>query len=806
MNAEIISVGAEVISGDVNNTDASYLSRRLSALGITVTRHTAVNDRPENITEALAAAVARSPVIIFTGGLGPTADDMTKEVVCEAVGLELTENTDSLSRLEAFFAARQVDMPEINRKQAMFPENAIVFPNPAGTADGCAIESGNQCIIMLPGPPKELEAIFETSVEEYLMGKTDQTVVCHTVKVFGMGESKIAELLGEILLSENPQVATYVDNGDIRIKIISRGKDWVDCEERCRSCKEEIVAILGNKVYAEQNITLQQRVVALLQSKGKKIATAESCTAGMLSEMLTDVSGASEVFEFGVSAYANRIKKEMLDVPEALLKKYGAVSSQVAEAMATGAAKKGKSDFGIGITGIAGPGGGTEEKPVGLVYISLFDGQRHFTRKLKCNPESSRDKIRFTAAMNALDMMRLYLTEDKEFMALAPAVEPAKKKKWWQTIIPVKGDKPAEIVRKIIMMVCLLVFLGSAVYIADYFYQSFLTQHQQQQVSEIFHAEATLNERFEKLMATNKETIGWITVPGTKCDNPVVKTKDNEKYLDTTFEGKKSKYGTIYADMACKIEKPIHADVDPATAMSDNIILYGHHMRDGTMFGELKNYRKYDFYKKNPVIQFTTLYDTKTVDYKIVSMFIVNTKKYDSTDSVFNYRVVDFSNEYQFMAYMNEVQQRSIINTGVDVQYGDKLLTLSTCTYEFDDARFVVVARRVREGENSQVDLSKTSKNNDVVYPKAYYKGTGTSGRTEVTSLVFTPSAPVNSQVQSSVSSESESSTPSVSSTTPSWSGNQSSGGGDTTSSQSASSQETPSSSVPPAAATPTDS
>ena len=597
MNAEIISVGAEVISGDVNNTDASYLSRRLSALGITVTRHTAVDDRPENITEALAAAVARSPVIIFTGGLGPTADDMTKEVVCEAVGLELTENADSLSRLEAFFAARQVDMPEINRKQAMFPENAIVFPNPAGTADGCAIESGNQCIIMLPGPPKELEAIFETSVEEYLMGKTDQTVVCHTVKVFGMGESKIAELLGEILLSENPQVATYVDNGDIRIKIISRGKDWVDCEERCRSCKEEIVAILGNKVYAEQNITLQQRVVALLQSKGKKIATAESCTAGMLSEMLTDVSGASEVFEFGVSAYANRIKKEMLDVPEALLKKYGAVSSQVAEAMATGAAKKGKADFGIGITGIAGPGGGTEEKPVGLVYISLFDGQRHFTRKLKCNPESSRDKIRFTAAMNALDMMRLYLTEDKEFMALAPAVEPAKKKKWWQTIIPVKGDKPAEIVRKIIMMVCLLVFLGSAVYIADYFYQSFLTQHQQQQVSEIFHAEATLNERFEKLMATNKETIGWITVPGTKCDNPVVKTKDNEKYLDTTFEGKKSKYGTIYADMACKIEKPIHADVDPATAMSDNIILYGHHMRDGTMFGELKNYRKYDFYR-----------------------------------------------------------------------------------------------------------------------------------------------------------------------------------------------------------------
>ena len=811
MNAEIISVGAEVISGDVNNTDATYLSRRLNALGIQVTRHTAVDDRPENITEALAAAVARSPIIIFTGGLGPTADDMTKEVVCEAVGLELTENAESMVRLENFFIEKQMEMPQMNRKQAMFPENAIVFPNPVGTADGCAIESGNQCIIMLPGPPKELEAIFESAVEEYLLKKTDQTVVCHTVKVFGMGESKIAEVLGEILLQENPRVATYVDGSDIRIKIISRGKEWVDCEERCRSCREQIVSLLGNKVYAEQNVTLQQRVVSLLQNTGKKIATAESCTAGLLSEMLTDVAGASEVFEFGVSAYANRVKKEVLEVPEALLKKHGAVSSQVAEAMAAGAMKKGKADFGIGITGIAGPGGGTPEKPVGLVYVSLYDGTRYFTRKLKCNPESSREKIRATAAMNALDMVRLYVTEDEEFLAMAAEKAKPQKKKWWKTIIPVKGDKPAEIVRKIIMMVCLLVFIGSAVYIADYFYQSFATQHQQQQVSEIFHADATMNERFEKLMATNKDTVGWLTVPGTKCDNPVVQTNDNEKYLNTTFEGEKSKYGTIYADMACKIEKPIHADVNPSTAMSDNIILYGHHMRDGTMFGELKNFRKYSFYKEHPVIQFTTLYDTQTVDWKIVSVFIINTKRYDSTDTVFNYRYVDFANEQEFMVYMNEIKQRSIINTGVDVQYGDKFVTLSTCTYEFDDARLVLVARRVRDGESSEVDLSKTGVNQDVVYPKAYYKGTGTSGRTQVTSLPMTsttssstPSSPESSAPQSTP----VSSVPSVSVTTPSNGDNDQNGGGSSSSNDGGSSSATPSepvSSVPDTTTSPTD-
>ncbi len=739
MNAEIISVGAEVISGDVNNTDASYLSRRLNALGISVTRHTAVDDRPENITEALATAVARSPIIIFTGGLGPTADDMTKEVVCEAVGLELTEHAESLSRLEAFFAARQIEMPQINRKQALFPENAIVFPNPMGTADGCAIESGNQCIIMLPGPPKELESMFETSVEEYLMGKTDQTVVCHTVKVFGMGESKIAEVLGDILIGENPQVATYVENGDIRIKIISRGSDWVDCEERCRSCREEVVSLLGNKVYAEENITLQQRVVSLLQNRNKKLATAESCTAGMLSEMLTDVAGASEVFELGVSAYANRVKKEILDVPESLLKKHGAVSSQVAQAMAAGALKKGKANFGIGITGIAGPGGGTSEKPVGLVYVSLYDGERYFTRKLTCNPESSREKIRTTAAMNALDMMRLYLTDDEEFLALPVSQKNKKKKKWWHTIIPVKGDKPANVVRKMIMLLCLLVFIGSGAYVLDYVGQSVVTGYKQNQVRDIFHSEATINEKFAKLQEINPDTIGWITVPGTQCDNPVVKNPDDknldeDKYLNTTFEGEKSKYGTIYAEYTCKIEKPENGEVDPSTAMSDNIILHGHHMRDGKMFGELKQYRKLKFYQENPTIQFTTLYDKDIVEWKVIAAFIVNSTKYDSKDRVFNYRVTDFENERAFMVYMNELQQRTIINTGVDVQYGDKFVTLSTCTYEFDDARFVVVARRVREGESATVDVSKATVNKDVVYPKAYYKGSS-SGRTDVTSL-----------------------------------------------------------------------
>ncbi len=757
MNAEIISVGAELIAGDVSNTNASYLSQQLAKIGIQVTRQTAVDDKPESITEALAAAVARSPVILFTGGLGPTADDMTKEVVCAAVGMELVEHPESMKRLTRAFAAKDQPMPPANRKQALFPAGAVVFPNPVGTADGCAIESGNQCIVMLPGPPRELRAMFENSVEDYLQTKTDSTVVSRTLKVFGMGESKVAEQLGDLLAGDDPRVATYLGQGDLRIKITSVGQDRAACEQRCRMREAEIAARLGSCVYAAENVTLQQTVVSLLKKAGKRIATAESCTAGMLSEMLTDVSGASEVFEFGVSAYANRVKHEVLGVPDSLLKTYGAVSPQVAEAMAKGAAQKGKADLGIGITGMAGPTGGSEEKPVGLVYISLFDGTRCFTRRLRCNPDSPREKIRLSAAMNALDMVRLYLREDPAFLAKGQSPDPLKaRRRWWQTILPQKGDSPAEITRKIIMMICLLVCIGSLIYIADYYLQSWLAKRNNQEISGIFHQEMSINERFKALLAVNPDTVGWLTVPGTQCDNPVVKTTNNEKYLDTTFEGKKSKYGTLFADS----KNTFTAE----EGLSDNTVIYGHHMRDGTMFGELKRLRDYDFYKKHPTVQFTWLYDTETVEWKILSVFIVNTEKADAEDTVFPYRHLAFTTEQSFLQYVDECRQRSLINTGVDAVYGDKLLTLSTCTYEFDDARLVVLARRVRPGEDPAVDLTKTSENDDPVFPKAYYKKTGSSGRTSVRSYTYTASKQASSKAApskaSSAASKPRSSTP----------------------------------------------
>ncbi|MBR4867725.1 MAG: class B sortase, partial [Clostridia bacterium] len=285
-----------------------------------------------------------------------------------------------------------------------------------------------------------------------------------------------------------------------------------------------------------------------------------------------------------------------------------------------------------------------------------------------------------------------------------------------------KGDKPAEVIRKIFMIICLLVCIASAVYVLDWVGQSLLARWRQDNLSDQYHSISDISERFKMLQKINPDTVGWLTVPGTKCDNPVVKTTDNDKYLHTSFEGKESKYGTLFADEKCKFEGPTAPG-----GLSANTIVYGHHMKDGAMMGELKKLRDYSFYRKHPVIQFTTIHDKETVDWKIVSIFID-----DANDEDFNIRQPEFTNEHGFNIYLNEIRQRSMIDTGIDVRYGDHLLTLSTCTYEFKTARLVVVARRVREGETSKVDVSKTKKNLDAVYPKAYFKK-GTLGRTVVT-------------------------------------------------------------------------
>ena len=671
MNCEIIAVGTEVTTGDISNTNAAFLSRHLTSLGIEVTRQAAVDDNAARITEALAAAVSRSQIIIFTGGLGPTPDDLTKETVSAAVGRKLVKNEESLARIQSYYDARGSVMPEMNVKQAYFPEGCRIFPNHHGTADGCVIQSGNQHIIMLPGPPSELCPMFEESVREYLLALLDHTIVTKTLKVFGIGESSAAETISDLLERPSPTVATYVGvGGDVRIKVTAVGDRREDCEAQCEEAAGVIRERLGDKVYDDAGRSLPEVVIARLTEQNKKIATAESCTAGLLSKTLTDVSGASQVFEYGISAYANRVKTEMLGVRAELLDRVGAVSPEVAEAMARGARSAGKADLAIGITGVAGPDGGTAEKPVGLVYVCLFDGTWFFTRKLTLPPARGRDSIRITTVMNALDMVRLYLDSNPAFLQTgrdqngapppaapaaaaalaseepaseepaseepAKAEEPSKVKAFLKSIFPWKGDSTGQKIRKIILIVCVVVFVCSAGYIIDYVYQSIRAHGNNERLTSLIDSniseldENGINKRFYNLLEINPDTVGWLKVPNTKTDNPVVQAADNEKYLKTTFEGETSKYGAIFADSRNVFER--------GAVLSTNTILYGHHMKDGEMMGELKKYRDLDFYKANPWVEFTTIYSEQTTYWKVFSVFVINTRPADDNGHVFDYQ------------------------------------------------------------------------------------------------------------------------------------------------------------------------
>ena len=411
MNAEIIAVGTELLLGDIVNTNAQYLSRELAELGIGCHYQMTVGDNKSRLKKAVMQALQRSNIVIFTGGLGPTEDDLTKETVCETISVPLKLHEESLKRIEDYFKRSGRVMTEANKKQAMLPVGCTVFENDNGTAPGCAIEQGNQCIIMLPGPPREMVLMFESKVKPFLKKYSDGIILSTNVRVMGIGESSLEPKVKDLLDGSNPTAALYAKEGEVLIRVSA-------FQQSERAAKDAIVPILaelkkrlGEDIYGVNKDSIQQVVVELLKRHRLKIATAESCTAGLVSKMITEEPGSSEVFEMGVSAYSGRIKTEVLGVDAGLIAQKGEVSPEVAAAMAEGILQKSGADLGIGITGLAGPGGGTEQKPVGLVYVAVCDKKRCYVRKLMLghNIGEERENIRLLSAKNALDMTRRYL-------------------------------------------------------------------------------------------------------------------------------------------------------------------------------------------------------------------------------------------------------------------------------------------------------------------------------------------------------------------------------------------------------------
>ena len=413
-NAELIAVGTELLLGNIANTDAQMLSEGLSALGIDVYYHTVVGDNPQRLREALEIARKRANIIITTGGLGPTYDDLTKQTICETFGLPLEFHEDIWQEIVSYFQRRMKggQITENNRQQAMLPAGCTVFDNPVGTAPGCAFEKDGVRVLMLPGPPYECRYMFTHRAAPYLRALTHEKIFSHELRIFGMGESQVEAVLHEMMVKgANPTLAPYAKTGEVLLRATAKAPTQEEAEEMLRPMVERVKATLGDIVYGEDVASLEEAVLAILKEQGKTVSFAESCTGGLLAKRLTDLPGASQVFRGGVVSYTNAVKAAALGVDEALLAEYGAVSEPVAKAMAEGCRRLCGSDLAVSVTGVAGPDGDDRGNPVGTVFLGLSTGAETICRQVDLSRGRSRGHIRHIAASHAFDLLRRALLD-----------------------------------------------------------------------------------------------------------------------------------------------------------------------------------------------------------------------------------------------------------------------------------------------------------------------------------------------------------------------------------------------------------
>jgi len=407
--ASIISVGNELLAGLTINTNASYLSRELLSMGIPTVSCYTVGDRIDSISQALSQAAQQADIILITGGLGPTDDDLTRQALAKFLGVELEFSEELLSRISDFFKRRDLKMSEKNKVQAYIPAGARAIVNNVGTAPGIMAELNDKIFICLPGVPEEMKQMFAESVSPGLkQAGGGQVVLARKLNCFGTGESVIAEKLGNLMQRErNPLINCTVSGGVITLHIVATAADRAIAEDMIEKDYQQLQALLGDLVYGRDEQTLAEVVGAKLRKLRRSLALAESCTGGLIGKLLTDVPGSSDYLACGWVTYSNKAKIRELGVDGALIEKHGSVSQEVAIAMAEGVLARADTDFAIAVTGIAGPGGGTDQKPVGLVYIAVtgpgwLDIQRHVF-------SHSRRHIRYRTAMTALNMLRLKL-------------------------------------------------------------------------------------------------------------------------------------------------------------------------------------------------------------------------------------------------------------------------------------------------------------------------------------------------------------------------------------------------------------
>lgn len=406
MKAEILAVGTEILLGDIVNTNAQFLARELAELGIDVYYQTVVGDNPRRLRDTIFNAFSRADLIITSGGLGPTEDDLTKETGAEYFGREMIFDERALEDVQRVFRAAGRKMTDNNLKQAYVPEGAIPLYNENGTAPGIIIEDKGKIMVMLPGPPKELKPMFKKQVRPFLAERQEHTLVSRVLRVAGIGESVMEEMVKDIIDAQaNPTIAPYAKYVECLLRVTARGESREAAEALIEPVAKRIYERLGDAVYAEgEDVTMQSVVAEELLRRDMTIALAESCTGGLLAAALVEYPGISRAFIDGVVCYSNEAKMKRLGVKPETLEKYGAVSGETAAEMAAGAAKTSGARIGLSTTGIAGPAGGTDGKPVGLVYIGVCIDGKSTTKEMHFSGD--RTRIRERAVYSALNLLR----------------------------------------------------------------------------------------------------------------------------------------------------------------------------------------------------------------------------------------------------------------------------------------------------------------------------------------------------------------------------------------------------------------
>lgn len=406
MVVELISVGTEILLGNIVNTNTQYLAEKCALLGLSMYHQVTVGDNRERLFAVLETALNRSDVVILTGGLGPTEDDLTKEVCAEVMGLDLVEDEHTRERISKYFKNNiYKEIPDNNWKQAMIPQGATVLDNSNGTAPGLIMEKDGKTAILLPGPPNELKPLFTEQVFPYLQSRQPEVIRSQMVKICGYGESQVEDKLIDLINTQtNPTIATYAKTAEVHLRVTAKAANEDEAKALLKPVVKEIKNRFDNAVYTtKEEETLEMAVVRLLKKHELTVTTAESCTGGLIAGRLVNVPGASEVFREGFITYSNKAKRKYLDVSKGTLKKYGAVSEQTAKEMATGGVFASDADACIAVTGIAGPDA-DGEKPVGLVYIACY--MKDKVKVEEYHFKGNREKIREQSVVKALDFLR----------------------------------------------------------------------------------------------------------------------------------------------------------------------------------------------------------------------------------------------------------------------------------------------------------------------------------------------------------------------------------------------------------------